>query len=175
MKAQYWALDWMTNSPDLYSRSLHSSNFKGYLWIYARWWSEDLWPEKYRPMKQCLPDDSCMKVKAEGSETDCPRTLPTFLLQSPCSFLTIVHLLAYNWIPCHPHFGVEITWTRSSAWLFLGVANSVFLCILLFMPNIIAIYLHIITVPGISVPVYIHLELNQTIFKILGSLTEIII
>lgn len=31
------------------------------------------------------------------------------------------------------------------------------------------------TVPGIRVPVYVHLEVNQTVFQVLSSLTEIII
>lgn len=47
--------------------------------------------------------------------------------------------------------------------------------ILPFMPNIVAVSLSTITVPGIGVPVYVHLELNQTVFKILGSLTEVVI
>lgn len=43
------------------------------------------------------------------------------------------------------------------------------------MPNTVATSLPTITIPGIGVPVYIHLELNQTVFQILGSLTQVII
>lgn len=43
------------------------------------------------------------------------------------------------------------------------------------MPNTVAISLSTIMIPGIGVPVYIHLVLNQTVVQILGSLTEVVI
>ena len=78
-------------------------------------------------------------------------------------------------VPATLTLGAETSWIGSSAWSLLEGASSVYFFILPFVPIIIAISLHVTIIPGVGVPVYIHLELNQTVFKILGSLTEIVI